>query len=184
MNASRAALMVVGVNLVAVWAAAAAGGRAATTAASAAPAEVVADAAVGEVSASLLAAAERLEAHARRDVVPAMVRDPFRFGSEARPSARRPPRPGPSEPVAAAAEPAEPATPLAEPEPDIVLQGMAESGKGEAVVRTAILSAGGELVLASLGTKVAGRYEVVALGAESVELEDVVSGVRRTWRLK
>jgi hypothetical protein len=181
MNASRAALMVVGVNLVAVWAAAAAGSHAVAAGEAAAPPQVVAEEAVGDASASLLAAAERLEAHARRDVAPAMIRDPFRFGAEARPSAR---------PALEAAQPeppvdvVDPAAPTAEPEPDIVLQGMAESGEGDAAVRTAILSAGGELVLATLGTRVAGRYEVVALSADSVEFEDAVTRVRRTWRLK
>jgi hypothetical protein len=180
MNASRAALMVVGVNLVAVWAAAAAGSHAAATSAAGAPAQFVADAAVSEASASLLAAAERLEAHARRRVAPAMARDPFRFGAEAGPGAHARPAPAAVEPTA---EPA-PDVPPVEPEPDIVLQGMAESGEGEAVVRTAILSAGGELVLATLGTQVAGRYEVVAITAVSVELEDGVTHVRRVWRMK
>jgi hypothetical protein len=180
MNPSRAALIVVGVNLVAVWAAAAAGGRAVATE-PAAPHQVVADAAVGEASASLLAAAERLGAHARRDVAPAMVRDPFRFGAGLRPVARH--DVGPVE-DGAPAESAAPAAPPAEPGPDIVLQGMAESGDGDALVRTAILSARGELVLATLGARIADRYDVVAIAADSVELEDAVTRVRRTWRLR
>jgi hypothetical protein len=187
MNASRAALMVVGVNLVAVWAAAAAGSHAVAPGVAAEPPQVVAEAAVGEASASLLAAAERLEAHARRDVAPAMVRDPFHFGTGARPSARQGPESAPRDAPAGASDPMDPAeaaAPPVEPEPDIVLQGMAESGEGESIVRTAILSAGGELVLATLGTRVAGRYDVVALTADSVELEDVVMHARRTWRLK
>jgi hypothetical protein len=178
MNASRAALMVVGVNLVAVWAAAAAGGRSVSSE-PAAPPQLVAEAAVGEASASLLAAAERLEAHARRDVTPTMVRDPFRFRAEARPAGRR------ADAVPAAAAPAGPppdAVPA--PEPDIALQGMAESTEDGTVIRTAILRAGGELVLASMGTRVGDRFEVVALTAESVELEDLVNHVRRTWRMK
>jgi hypothetical protein len=180
MNASRAALMVVGVNLVAVWAAAAAGSRMATTIEVAAPAQVVGEAAVSEASASLLAAAERLDAHARRRVAPAMARDPFHFGAEARPAARSAPEPEAAEPPVTVAQ----AAPPVESEPDIVLQGMAESGEGDAVVRTAILSAGGELVLAALGARVAGRFEVVALTADSVELEDIVTHVRRAWRMK
>ena len=178
MNASRAALMVVGVNLVAVWAAAAAGGRAAATE-PAAPPQAAAVEAVSEARGSLLAAAERLEAHARRTAAPTLARDPFRFGAESRPAAR-------SAPGATAMErhAAEPAAPPIEAEPDIVLQGMAESGEGEALVRTAILSAGGELVLAALGTRIAGRYDVVALTSDSVELEDIIGHDRRTWRLK
>ncbi|MFO7695157.1 MAG: hypothetical protein R6V57_18890 [Vicinamibacterales bacterium] len=180
MNASRAALMVVGVNLVAVWAAAAAGSRTAVTE-PAAPPQVMAGEAVGEARASLLAAAERLEAHARRHVPIAASRDPFRFGAEARRSAGR-----------VAAQPAverrdEDAAadePRVESEPDIVLQGMAESEEDGVMVRTAILRAGGELVLASIGMRIGDRFDVVALSADSVELEDTVSRERRTWRLK
>jgi hypothetical protein len=180
MNASRAALIVVGVNLVAVWAAAAAGSRAAAIE-PAAPAQVVAVEDVGEARASLLAATERLEAHARRDVSPAMARDPFRFGAAARPAGRRAPGRSEPEPPVEAEEPA--ATPV-DAEPDIVLQGMAESADAEAIVRTAIVRAGAELVLASLGTRIGDRYEVVALHADSIELEDTVNHVRRTWRMK
>jgi len=177
MNASRAALMVVGVNLVAVWAAAAAGGRAAATV-PAVPPQVEA---VVEARASLVASTERLEAHARRDVAPAMVRDPFRFGAEARPAGRRPPARPELESQAAGAEAM--AAPV-EAEPDIVLQGMAESDDGEGIVRTAILRAGHELILASLGMRVGDRYEVVALAADSIELEDTANHVRRTLRMK
>jgi hypothetical protein len=74
--------------------------------------------------------------------------------------------------------------PDAAPEPDISLQGMAESGEGDTLVRTAILRADGELILASLGTRIGDRFEVAALTADSVELEDLVAHVRRTWRLK
>jgi hypothetical protein len=61
---------------------------------------------------------------------------------------------------------------------------MAESADGEGIVRTAILRAGAELVLASLGTRIGDRYDVVALNADSVEIEDTVNHVRRTWRMK
>lgn len=180
MHASRAALIVVGVNLVAVWAAAAAGSRGVAAESAAPPQLVIVEDAVGEARASLLAAADRLEAHARRgDLQPAMIRDPFRFGASARPAGRRAaaePTPEPVTPVEPAAE--------AVPEPDISLQGMAESGEGDALVRTAILRADGELVLASLGSRVGDRFEVVALTADSVEMDDLVAHVRRTFRLK
>ena len=183
MHASRAALMVIGVNLLAVWAAAAAGSHAAVTGA-AAPPQFVVDDAVGAARASLLAATDRLEAHARRaDVRPALQRDPFRFGASARPGGRRAAGERVEAEAAADTRPAE-AAPAAAPEPEIALQGMAETGEGDTAVRTAILRAGGELVLASLGTRVADRYDVVALTADSVEMEDLVAHVRRTWRLK
>ncbi|HSP91535.1 MAG TPA: hypothetical protein VLN08_11535 [Vicinamibacterales bacterium] len=179
MNASRAALMVVGVNLVAVWAAAAAGSRTAATESSSPP-QLIAGEAVGEARASLLAAAERLEAHARRNVRVAAARDPFRFGAEARPAAGR----AAGRPMLEPREEDAAAEPRVEPEPDIVLQGMAESEQDGVLVRTAILRAGDELVLASIGMRIGDRYDVVALSADSVELEDTLSGERRTWRLK
>lgn len=182
MHASRAALMVIGVNLLAVWAAAAAGSHAAATGAGA-PAQPVIEDAVGEARASLLAATDRLEAHARRaDVRPALQRDPFRFGASARPAGRR--ASGERVEAAVAADAMPEAAPPVAPEPEIALQGMAETGEGDTAVRTAIIRAGGDLVLASLGTRVADRYEVVALTADSVEMEDLVAHVRRTWRLK
>ena len=179
MQASRATLMVVGVNLVAVWAAAAAGGRAAATAPPVAPQAVVEEAA-SEARAAMLDATARLEAHARRDVAPALVRDPFRFGEEPRPAGRRTEPPPPEIPAGVA--PGDAAA--AEAAPEIALVGMAESADGEAVVRTAIVRAGGDLVLATLGTRILDRYEVVSLTAETAELEDSVDRVRRTWRMK
>jgi hypothetical protein len=74
--------------------------------------------------------------------------------------------------------------PAVEPEPEIVLQGMAESGEGETFVRTAIVKAGGDLVLASIGTRIGERYEVVAISADSIDLQDTVAHVRRTCRMK
>jgi len=57
-----------------------------------------------------------------------------------------------------------------------VLEGMAESQVGEAVERTAIVTVDGDLVLAGLGVVLGNRYEIVALSADTVELEDVVAG--------
>ncbi|MCX6552673.1 MAG: hypothetical protein NTY02_17000, partial [Acidobacteria bacterium] len=68
--------------------------------------------------------------------------------------------------------------------PDIVLQGMAETRDGDDVQRTAIIRAGNDLVLATLGTAVGGRYRVAGLTADSVELDDVQGGPRRTVRLQ
>jgi hypothetical protein len=174
--------MVVGVNLIAVWAAAAAGGRMAPP--QVAPPEspvILAAQAVEEAHASLLAAAERLDMRARRAVPAGVSRDLFRFSEPTRAGSRRDAGSGPGDeppgvPVVAAPPPA--------PEPDIVLQGMAESGEGEGLVRTAILRAGSELVLATVGARIGGRYEVVAIGADSVEFEDVVDHQRRTCRMK
>ena len=49
---------------------------------------------------------------------------------------------------------------------------------------TAILKADGELVLATVGMPVGGRFQVVAIAADRVELEDLVDHSCRTYRLK
>ncbi len=179
MNASRAAVMVVGVHLIAVWAAAEAGGRAARPVRGAELPALTQDQAVEDAHVSLLAATDRLAAHARRSgVAGAAVRNPFRFGGSARPAARpASARPG-AEP-SGEADPAAAALPL-----QIVLQGMAESGEGDTIVRTAILNAGGELVLATIGSHISGRYQVVAIAGDSIELEDLIDHGRRTCRMK
>ncbi len=183
MNASRAAVVVVGVNLIAVWAAAAAGGRMGPPPGTIASPSVAADVVAGEARATLVAAAERLEAHAREQrAVPPITRDPFQFGGRDGAVATRVragvPSSGPSAPPQGADAPASPE------EPDVVLQGMAESQDGEAVVRTAVLRAGPDLVLATIGTRIGERYEVVALSSDAIELEDLVSHARRTCRMK
>jgi hypothetical protein len=171
--------MVVGVHLIAVWVAAAAGGRAARPVRGAELPALAQDQAVGDAHMSLRAATERLEAHARRPSgAVAAVRDPFRFGGAARLAAR----PGSARP---GVEPSGGAAPAAEALPlEIVLQGIAESIAGDTVVRTAILNAGGELVLATIGSHISGRYQVVAIAGDSMELEDLIDHGRRTWRMK
>jgi hypothetical protein len=179
MNASRTAAIVVGVNLIAVWVAAAAGGLVAQPSPASVPARLSADQAVEEASSLLTAATMRLEAHARRRETPMPVaRDPFRFGGTGRaarhsPGVRETDRPVESRPAEAAA-----------PAFNVVLQGMAESQDGDTVVRTAILSADGDLVLATVGMAIGGRFQVVAIGADSIDLEDMVDRSRRTCRLK
>jgi hypothetical protein len=183
MDASRAAVVVVGVNLIAVWAWAAAGGRMGPPPGTITAPRAAADVAVGEARAALVAAAGRLEAHARgQRVTPPITRDPFQFGSLDRAVAHR--APGASAAAAPSARPQAAASPALPAEPEIVLQGMAESQDGEAVVRTAVVRAGPDLVLATLGTRIGERYEVVALSSDAVELEDLASHARRTCRMK
>ena len=182
MNASRAAAIVVGVNLIAVWVAAAAGGLVAQPVPASVPAGVTPDQTVEEASSLLTAAAGRLEALARRrEMAVPVARDPFHFGGTATLTARKAAasrgaaRPAESEPGEAVAR---------APAFDVVLQGMAEFQDGDTVVRTAILKAEGELVLATVGMPVGGRFQVVAIAADSVELEDLVDHSRRTCRMK
>lgn len=185
MDASRTAVIVVGVNLLAVWAAAAAGGRAMAPPETGPVRQAPVEAAVGDASSELASATIRLDARARSPRArPRAHRDPFQFGG----AAGRRGAPALSHADGAfAAEPGEgrPGDRIeAASEPQVVLEGMAETQEGERVVRTAILKADGELVLAGLGARVTGRYEVVALDADAVELEDLVSHARRTCRLR
>ena len=182
MNASRTAAIVVGANLIAVWVAAAAGGLVAQPVPASVPAGVAADQAVEEATSLLAVATGCLEAYAwRRDVALLVVRDLFHFGGAATPAVRKAAasrgaaRPAESEPGEVAAE---------APAFDVVLQGMAEFQDGDTVVRTAILKVDGELVLATVGMAIGGRFQVAAIAADSVELEDLVDHGRRTCRMK
>ena len=184
MDAPRAAVLVVGLNLVAVWIAAAAG-SAVQQALPAARAESAADRSVAHVSEAIGEAKARLAA---RDTRPpaslAGVRNPFLFGplvrvasthravSNVRAEGRSAPR---------AASSAVGEAPAAA---EIRLVGMAESREGDGVHRTAVISAGGELVLATVGTELGGRYRVHAVGETSVELDDLLGGAPLILRLK
>ncbi len=174
MNASRAAVMVVGVNLVAVWVAAAAGGRAVQPP-SQPDVRAMQERAVVEAQTVLVAATDRLRRYTGPSAEDAMVhRDPFAFAGTG------PVRPSPVADVPVSVEPTE--TPAALADPEIVLQGMAESREGETLVRTAILNVGGELVFATVGSSLAGRFTVVAVGDASIEIEAIDGGTRRTIR--
>ena len=179
MNASRAAVIVVGINLVAVWAAAAAGGRGAQPPDPPDP-RVMQDRAVVQAQSALVEATDRLRRHTGPSVDDSTVRrDPFRFGGGA--PAARAEREAADRQLADAMPPPAASEPAA---PQIVLQGMAESRDGEDTVRTAILSVDGEMVFATMGADVAGRFTVVGITAESVELEASGGGARQTIRLR
>jgi len=180
MDSSRTAVMAVGVNLIAVWVVAAAGGRATPQVPPHAAARLTQEQAVDEARGTLRAATARLKAHRRQPPdLRSVARDPFQFGAR-RPDARAA---APAGPAAGAAGTSRP--PALEPAaPEIVLQGLAEDHAGGTVVRTAILSAGGDLVLATLGMPVGSRYRVVAIGADHVELEDAAGGPRLTLWLR
>ena len=169
MNASRAAVMVVGVNLIAVWVAAAAGGRAAQPQGQP-DARGAQDRAVVQAQSALVEATDRLRRHIGPSLADAAVRrDPFTFAGARLPR----PEPASAGPVTPELAPAPAPAPTA---PEIVLQGMAESRDGESIVRTAILDVGGELVFATMGAIVGERFTVVAITADSVELEARLGG--------
>jgi hypothetical protein len=95
------------------------------------------------------------------------ARDPFRYAPR---HAELPPafRPGPP-PAPAAALPPESAPAAA---PRLTLIGMAERETPDGVVRVAILSGFGDVHLAGAGDRIAGRFTVLAVSADAVELQD------------
>ncbi len=58
------------------------------------------------------------------------------------------------------------------PQPQIRLVGIAESGSGDATIRTAVVSLDGELALVREGERLGQRYRVARITADSVHLED------------
>ena len=103
------------------------------------------------------------------------VRNPFMFAP--RETGRRPAREG--------ATPVPEPAPLPPAEPAIELVGVAEDRVEDAVVRTAIVSSlAGDLYLVKEGESIAGRYKVKAVGADAVDLTDLLTGGTRRLTLR
>lgn len=118
----------------------------------------------------LAAEAERLNGRLSIVVAPPPVRrNPFLFASKGPATVRTPDAVEPVAPPAVAAA------------PRVTLLGVAEDTNGRSVVRTAILSMGGELLLVKEGEQVGGRYRLATIDADAVELEDAVES--RTVRI-
>ena len=66
------------------------------------------------------------------------------------------------------------------PEPELVLVGLAEEGS----TRTAMLGSGEELLMATEGQTIIGRYRVAKVGPDAVELVDLATGATRRLFLK
>ncbi|HXH05575.1 MAG TPA: hypothetical protein VNI83_03190, partial [Vicinamibacterales bacterium] len=131
------------------------------------PARALAPAAdpLGGLGAAVREEAARLRARLAAVAPPAPeARNPFRFETPAPPSVRRAPEPSPEPPPADAS-----ALPLS-------LEGIAEDVAAGVRRRIAILSGLGDVHLAGVGDLIAGRYEVVAVGAEGVQLRDTAAG--------
>ena len=162
MTVKRAAAWISGSTLLAAWLAAAA-------APSLAP-PPRADAAKNQIAepdrAAIALAAEADRLHARLGVVPAprpVTRNPFLFASRIPPVVPIAPLP---EALASAAASA------AVPVP-ITLLGVAEDANATKVMRTAILSLGGELLLLKEGESIGnGRYRLTQIGADAIDVED------------
>jgi hypothetical protein len=99
---------------------------------------------------------------------PAASRNPFSFGAaDLTGSADGSARPLPPPTTQGLQE-----LPAPLPGPVISLLGIAV-GREHPPVRTAVLSVGGDLVLAHVGDRLAGRYTVTAIGEGSVDLADL-----------
>ena len=101
----------------------------------------------------------------------AQSRNPFAFGVVER-----------SEPVhvekALNAEPVP--TVQTEPEPNLVLLGLAEDGS----TRTAMIQSGDDLVMTTEGQTIVGRYRVSKISPDGIELIDLATGSTRRLFLK
>jgi hypothetical protein len=98
------------------------------------------------------------------------VRNPFRFAIA---RVTHPPASQPRTTVSAT-----PAPPLTPP-PALRLSGMAEDAGPDGPVRTAIVSGMGQLFLVQQGDTVAGRYRVVRIGPDVIEIADTTGAIFR-----
>ena len=100
------------------------------------------------------------------------MRNPFRF-AERRPTAAR------SQRTVLPLSEAPPAAPEVR-EPALQLIGVAETNTKDGPVRTALISGGqSDLIMVTVGQRILGRYDVVAVAADAVELKDVDTGAIR-----
>jgi hypothetical protein len=104
------------------------------------------------------------------------VRNPFAFGAPPRPH-----RAAVDIPAPAALE----AAPAIPPAPMLTLMGIAEESTAQGLRRTAIIGGDGEtLFLVVEGQAVGDRYRVTKIGADAVELEDVITKAFRRLALR
>lgn len=173
MSRTRAAAYLVGGILLAAWLASAAGvvrPRAVPL-----PRRSAESLQLDTVASNVQSQASRLrERLAAAPTLQPSVRNPFAFAERQVPDAPviapRPQRVAP--PVIVA--------PPASAEPDLVLLGVAEQG----TVRTAMIGSGEELLMATEGQTVVGRYRVGKVGADTVELIDIGTGATRRLSLR
>jgi hypothetical protein len=172
MSAPRLAAWIIGAAVCGAWLASAAGvsRQARETAPPPPAAEAVR---FDTLAADVQAQAGRLKERLAEAPAPSTNRrNPFEFSSarvrRARPAASAPP-PAPID------------VPMEVREPVLELIGIAESTRPDGPVRTAMITGGhGDLMMVVAGQRILGRYDVVAVGADAVELRDVeTAAVRR-----
>lgn len=171
MSPVRAAAYLVGGTLLAAWLASAAG--VVRPSAARFPRRSAEAVQLDAVASNVRSQASRLRQ--RLAVAPAPqapVRNPFAFvDAPASPVVAAPRRPVPVAPSVM-----EPRA----PEPELILLGVAEQG----ATRTAMIGSGDELLMATEGQTVAGRYRVGKVGADAIELIDLGTGAIRRLSLK
>jgi hypothetical protein len=105
-------------------------------------------------------------------------RNPFAFGV----APRTVPLPERTVHAAVAPDPAPPATP---PQPVLTLMGIAEENLPAGMRRTAIIGADRDVIyMVTEGQAVGDRYKVTKIGADAVELEDIVTHAYRRIALR
>lgn len=174
MTGTRLAAWVLGAAVCGAWLASAAGitRQARVERAAPRPADAVQfDALAADVQAQAGRLRERLaEAPAPREV----QRNPFRFAPRA--PVNRPVRSSAPPPI----DVPEPIAVADVREPALQLIGVAEKNTRDGLVRTAMIAGGyDELMMVTAGQRILGRYEVVAVGADAVELRDGDTGAIR-----
>lgn len=170
MKVTRAAAWGLGGALMAAWLAAAAGTRTAVPPTAAQPDEPP----PLSLPPAIQAEAEKLRQFLDAPPRPHQAeRNPFEF-------ARRPQRLEDR----VAAPTFVPVQPMVPPGPRLKLDGIAEDAVPGGIVRTAIISAAGQLFLVTEGGSVTSRYRVARIGADAVELEDLLDGTALRIGLK
>ena len=107
------------------------------------------------------------------------VRNPFTFAARAPQATRRTPPPAAPSPVEALESERVPV------EPVLSLLGVAEEKTATGAVRTAIIAGrDDELIMAKVGQTIGGRYLVVAVAPDAVELKDTATGLTRRLVLR
>jgi hypothetical protein len=129
---------------------------------------------VEAVSFDVAAQAQRLRQRLAAAPAPRPVRNPFDF-------APREPLERAAARIVAAPPPPSPPVDI---EPTLQLIGIAEDGVGAALVRTAMIADGEELLMVRLGQLIAGRYTVSAIGVDAVELKDATTDRVRRLNLR
>jgi hypothetical protein len=173
MSRTRAAAYLVGGILLAAWLASAAGvtmrPRAVPLPRRSAEALQL-DIVASNVQSQALRLRERL---ASAPVLQGPVRNPFAFAEREAAPAPAAPKPQPPETTPAFIQ-------RLIAEPDLVLLGVAEEGS----VRTAMIGSGDELLMATEGQTVAGRYRVGKVSGDAVDLIDIGTGATRRLSLR